>query len=306
MAYDEVMDHLSRTLPPLRALIAFEAAARCGSFTAAARELNVSQPAVSRQVRSLEDALGVAVFAREHRRVVLTGAGKIYFDAVTSGFARIVEGGREVAQAYQPNRVTIYANYGLATYWLMPRLSEYQAANPEVDIAVCTLECEQRLSDSEPEIAIRFGGGNWSDGDVRLLFRERSFPVCSPSYLDGRAPIRSVADLLQHQLLRVQTDYKPWLDWVGFFRACGLAAGQLRGPTYNNYTLAIQAAIAGRGIAIGWDQILDDYLQRDWLVRPIEQVVATDRGYYIVANRKAGWCDATKDVLDWLNAGSTK
>lgn len=299
------MDYLSRTLPPLRALIAFEAAARCGSFTAAARELNVSQPAVSRQVRALEEALGVAVFAREHRRVVLTGAGKIYFDAVTSGFSRIVEGGREVSQAYQPNRLTIYANYGLATYWLMPRLSEYQAANPEVDIAVCTVESEQQLSDSEPEIAIRFGNGNWSDGEIGLLFKERSFPVCSPSYLDGREPIQSVADLLQHQLLRVQTDYKPWLDWVGFFRACGLTAGRLRGPTYNNYTLAIQAAIAGRGIAIGWDQILDDYLQRDWLVRPIEHVVATNRGYYIVANRKAGWSDATQDVLDWLIAGST-
>ena len=134
------MDNLIRALPPLRALLAFEAAARHGSFTAAARELNVSQPAVSRQVKSLEEALGVSIFVREHRSVVLTDAGRTYYEAVTSNFIGIVEAGRVVGRTASPKRVTIYANYGLATYWLMPRLTRYQDANPDAEIVLRTVE----------------------------------------------------------------------------------------------------------------------------------------------------------------------
>lgn len=296
------MDNLSRSLPPLRALLAFEAAARCGSFTAAARELNVSQPAVSRQIRSLEEALGIAVFAREHRRVVLTDAGKLYYQSLASALIGIVEAGRIVARIASPERVTIYANYGLAAYWLMPRLTHYQDANPDLEIVVRTLEQEQRLSETEFEIAIRFGDGNWRDGDARLLFNECGFPVCSPGYVEDKGPIKTLGALSQHRLLKVPAENQPWLDWTGFFRAFGLKDHGHRGSTYNNYTLAIQAALAGQGIAMGWDHIVDDFLQRGWLIRPINEEVATDLGYYTVASHSAAWSETLDDVLDWLHS----
>lgn len=296
------MDHLSRSLPPLRALLAFEAAARRGSFTAAAQELNVSQPAVSRQIKSLEEALGTAVFTRGHRRITLTDAGKIYYDSVVSGFLGIVEAGRIVAQIASPERVTIYANYGLASYWLMPRLTRYQEANPDVDIVVRTVEQEQRLSDSEAEIAIRFGDGQWSDGAVKLLFNECCFPVCSPAYLDTKDPITTVAALAQHRLMKVQTDNQPWLDWAGFFRAFGVKYQGQRASTYNNYTLSIQAALAGQGIALGWDHIVDDFLERGWLIRPIPEAITTRLGYYTVARHDAALSGALNNVLKWLHA----
>lgn len=296
------MDNLSRCLPPLRALLALEAAVRCGSFTAAARELNVSQPAVSRQIKVLEEALGIAIFSREHRRVVLTDAGKIYHESVASCLVGIAEAGRNLARIASPERVTIYANYGLAAYWLMPRLTHYQDVNPDIEIVVRTVEQEQRLSDTEFEIAIRFGDGIWRDGDVRPLFNECGFPVCSPGYVSDKGPITTVEALSQHRLLKVQTENQAWLDWAGFFREFGLKHQGYLGSTYNNYTLAIQAALAGQGIALGWDQIVDDFLQRGWLVRPIKEEVVTELGYYTVASHSVASSKTLDDILGWLHS----
>ncbi len=296
------MENLNRALPPLRSLLAFEASVRLGSFTAAARELNVSQPAISRQVKSLEDALGATLFAREHRSVILTDAGELYYKAVISGLLEIVEAGRAIDRSAPPNRVTIYANYGLATYWLMPRLTLYQDANPDVEIVVRTVEQEQRLSNTDPEIAIRFGDGNWDDGEVGLLFNECGFPVCSPGFAENSDPIHSIDDLPKRRLLKVQSENQPWLDWNGFFQAHGKKFEELRGATFNNYTLAIQAALAGRGIAIGWDQIVDDYLRRGWLIRPVSEEVITNLGYYTVANYRQSWRATLDDILAWLTA----
>ena len=295
------MNKLSRSLPPLRSLLAFEAAARRGSFTAAATELNVSQPAISRQVKALEDSLGIHVFKREHRCVTLTDEGKKYYDAVASGLQGIAEAGQSLGRTTAPERLTIYANYGLASYWLMPRLTRFQDANPDTEIVVRTVEQEQHFSGIEPEIAIRFGNGNWTDGDVRMLFKEIGFPLCSPEYLKGKPPLSTVEDLQHHKLLKIQTDEQSWLDWTGFLQAYGLKLGNSAGPTYNNYTLAIQAALAGQGIAIGWDRIVDDYVRRGWLVRPISDEVATEFGYYSVTNRAMSWSEKFSDVLEWLH-----
>lgn len=295
------MENLSRSLPPLRAMLAFEAAARRGSFTNAARELNVSQPAVSRQVRALEEALGVALFHRDHRRVTLTDAGEVYYGAVASAFGRILAAGQSIAQSAATDRVTIYANYGLASYWLMPRLSRFQEAHPEVEIAVRTVEEEQNLSETEPEIAIRFGQGQWRDGTARPLFFETGFPVCSPSYLETAPVLASVEDLRHHRLLQVKTETQPWLDWVGFLKYFEIDNPPDSGPSYNNYTLAIQAALAGEGVAIGWDQIVDDFLHRGWLIRPITAQITTDFGYYSVTNHMAQTSEGLEKVLNWLH-----
>ena len=295
------MDNLTRNLPPLRAMLAFEAAARHGNFTKAAQELNVSQPAVSRQVRALEEALGVMLFHREHRRVALSEAGETYYNAVVSGFETIVTAGQSITQTLGSERITIYANYGFASYWLMPRLSKFQAVYPDVEIVVRTVEEEQPLSKRDLEIAIRFGDGNWRDGTSQLLFRENGFPVCSPSYFERASTLATVEDLPQHRLLQVRAETQLWLDWVGFMKHFNIALPAINGPSYNNYTLAIQAALAGEGVVIGWDQIVDDFLDRGWLVRPISAQIATDCGYYSVANNMAHASESLEKVLNWLH-----
>jgi putative choline sulfate-utilization transcription factor len=296
------MESLSRSLPPLRALLAFEAAARLGSFTRAADELNVSQPAISRQVRALEEALGVPLFLRDHRRVTLTLAGQSYREAIVHGLNSILLAGRRIAESGASERVTIHANYGLASYWLIPRLAELQAAHPEVEIAVATMEEDRAFSEAEAEVAIRFGKGRWRDGATQLLFPEAVFPVCSPRYLETSPPLKSVADLERHKLLHVRTTLeRPWLDWRSLLKALKANSPNSAGSSYNNYTLAIQAALAGQGLAIGWKHIVDDFLDKGWLVKPLDIEVTTAFGYYSVANRMAQNSDNAKMALDWLH-----
>ena len=111
---------------------------------------------------------------------------------MSAGLLGIIKAGRSVEDKALPDRVAIYANYGLASYWLMPRLTLYQRSNPDTEIAVRTVEKVHRLSETEPEIAFRFGAGSWDDGEARLLFKELGFPVCSPGYLEGKPHLRSV------------------------------------------------------------------------------------------------------------------
>jgi DNA-binding transcriptional LysR family regulator len=295
------MDSLSRNLPPLRALLAFEAAARHGSFTKAAYELNVSQPAVSRQVRALEEGLGMSLFYRNHRRVTLTSAGQTYCEAIVQGFSGILAAGRTLAKAGTSERVTVYANYGLASYWLMPHLAKFQTEHPEIEIAVSTVEEERNLSEAESEIAIRFGQGHWRDGEARLLFSEIGFPVCSPGYLETAPPLNSAHDLGQHRLLQIRASKQPWLDWPTLLKALQVNSPKCSGPSYNNYTLAIQAALAGQGVAIGWKHIVDDFLEQGWLIKPLEVAVETEFGYYSVTNDLAQRSDNAKIVLDYLH-----
>ncbi len=306
MVYAQRMDSLSRQLPPLQAMLAFEAAARYGSFTAAAAELNVSQPAISRRVRALEDALGIALFIREHRSVTLTAEGEVYFKAIGLAFNNILETGRAISQTKISDRVTIYANYGLASYWLLPRLVKFQTDNPDVDIVLKTVSKERPLSTRKPEISIRFGSGQWDDGDSQLLFRETAFPLCSPGYLEGKPAINSVEDLKQHKLLQIQTHNHPWLSWTNFFKSFDITYIGNNGPAYNNYTLAIQAALAGQGMIIGWEQIADDFINRGWLVRPIKEQISTDSGYYIVTNSEVRSSANLEKVVTWLYSLRTK
>ncbi|WP_343563877.1 LysR substrate-binding domain-containing protein [Kiloniella sp. b19] len=295
------MQNLVRTLPPLRSLLAFEAAARLGSFTRAARELQVSQPAISRQVRMLEDDLKITLFRREHRKVILTEAGQHYYEAVVTGFDLIATTGRQLSGAETAKTITLYANYGLAAYWLMPKLETLQGAQPDLSLAVQTLEDQKTLSDQEPEIAIRFGNGKWKDGEARLLFGERCFAVCSPDYLERSAPLTSAQDLLQHRLLHVASGTQQWMSWENFLKHCGVEGGQPKVLWFNNYTLALQAALAGQGIAIGWQNIVDEFLERGWLVAPVPDEIETGSGYYSVVNRDVWESEDLESVISWLH-----
>jgi LysR family transcriptional regulator, glycine cleavage system transcriptional activator len=263
---------MSRQLPALGALKTFEAAARHLSFTKAAGELGVTPAAVSHQVRTLEDQLGLRLFSRTSRVVQLTHAGSI----LLAGVGEALEGiGRTVARLRIDDRprLTVSCSPSLAAKWLVPRLHRFLEAHPDTDIRV---EVSNRLVDftqEEADLAIRFGRGEYPGLRVDRLFDETIFPVCSPRLLKGRMPLRQPRDLRHHTLIHVewQAQGATWPDWRMWMLAAGLAdLDATRGLHFSQSSLALQAAIDGQGVALVESTLAADDLASGRITRPFD------------------------------------
>lgn len=193
------MDHLHLNIPPLDPLVAFEAAARLGSFTRAAEELALSQAAVSQRIRNLEDAVGAALFLRANRRVQLTRAGRLLQQATAPALRNIAAASEEIRARQGGNRLTIGADSALTTMWLMPRLNQFRDLN-EDDLSVRLVASdrgEDCLAD-DLDLAILHGDGTWEGRDAALLFSEEVFPVCAPEHLMKNPPVIGSEHLPAH------------------------------------------------------------------------------------------------------------
>lgn len=237
-------------LPPMQTLSAFEAAARLASFTAAARELGSTQPAVSQRVVQLEEDLGTPLFERGRRGVTLTEDGTRLFAAVRQSLDALRAATADIRSRRANGTFTLVTDFGFATYWLMPRLDDLKRAMPGVDVRVVTSQ------DIDPQrehadVAILFGAGDWPGCTSTRLFQEHVTPVCSPAFRTAHADIARPADLLRAPLLHVQpTRPERWLAWRDWFDAHGLAAPpEPHGLTFNSYSLVIQAALMNQGVA---------------------------------------------------------
>src|SRR5436853_1418142 len=204
-------DHrtMLRRLPPLNALKAFEAAARSESFTRAAEELNVTQGAVSHQVKALEEILGVKLFNRERQRLVITEAGREYLAVVRDALDRIAVGTERLVQRQTSGVLTVSTSPDFAAKWLVHRLGRFAEAHPDIDLRVSATMHHVDFTREEVDLAIRHGDGNWPGLDVVRLCSERLFPVCSPKLVSGRNRITRASDLLKFPLLRLD-DWKTW------------------------------------------------------------------------------------------------
>jgi len=243
-------------------LRAFESAARQRSFTAAAVELGTTQPAVSQQIKRLEEQLGARLFDRIYRGIELTEAGAILFEQVQLGLQNIDAGLSAISAQHQHEVLQVATDFAFAAYWLMPRLHRFHAANPQVDVSLVTSERSHNMLRSDIDVAVLFGDGRFKQGESRWLFSEEVFPVCSPQLLNDRALPLPARSLLEFPLLHLRGENSSlWFDWSGVFRELGItsppAPGQLR---FDNYTLLIQAAIGGQGVAIGWRHLVDNLL----------------------------------------------
>lgn len=278
-----VMDSLRRSLPPPNSLVYFEAAARQGSFSRAADELRVSQAAVSRQIRLLEDHLGVRLFTRQHRAVLLTAQGKTFYEAVAMGLRYIASSATEVQGSLKESTITVGSTVAVSALWLRPRIAEFLAMRPALDIRLVASDKDIDLQTENIDICIRYGDGRWAEGTARFLFEEEIFPVCSPDYLRTRPAIDAPADLLDHMLLHFDRQYPDWINWDVWLQEQGVDATATRhGLKFNNYPILIQAAIDGQGIALGWGRLIEHLLARGVLVRPIEAMLRSTRAYYLV------------------------
>lgn len=266
-------------LPAFINLLAFDAAARHGTFTKAARELDVSQPAMSRRVAALEEDLGVKLFLRDTRPLTLTETGQRLFEVLHSGLSRLETLVEDIRNQRSGKALTITAGPGFSSFWLIPRLPSLCAAFPDYNLRI--MSGDHSYDDPDGDVHIRFGEGHWSGEKAQKILGEEVYAVCSPSYLQGRGAPLPLEQLKLERLLELSGPVDRWYTWGSWFKAAGSAARERpRTIGFDSYSLLIGAALGGQGVALCWAGLLDQYLQSGALVRVSLEAVKSDRGYY--------------------------
>ena len=286
-----------RRLPPLNALRVFEAAARHLSFTRAAEELNVTQAAVSHQIKGLEERLGLKLFRRLNRALLLTDQGQAHYPSVRDALDALAEATKRLGAGVEAGRLTVSTLVSFAANWLVPRLGRYRALNPEIDVRITTSDSLVDFARHDVDLAIRYGGGEWRGLDAVRLMTEEVFPVCSPDLLDGGRPLRNPSDLGHYTLLHddMREDWQMWLMAAG---ATDIDA--TRGPGFSNSNLVVQAAIAGEGVALGRSVLVADDLAQGRLVRPFDMSLPGEFAYYIVCPEADARRPKVEAFRNWL------
>jgi LysR family glycine cleavage system transcriptional activator len=286
-----------RRLPPLNAVKAFEAAARHASFTRAADELHVTHGAVSRQVQTLEDWLGVPLFERHNRRVVLTEAGAAYAAEIGAALDRIALATARQAEQGRPRLLHVNALATFTLRWLIPRLSGFQRANPAIELRLTTSNVPLARLTEPFDVAIR-GGPETRPGHVAEPFlSERRIPVCSPALL-RRLPLDEPAQLRQHTLLHAATLPRVWPDWL---RAAGVPdLAPQASVTLEHFYLTLQAALDGLGIAMGPERLIADDVAAGRLVLPFAGPALPARSYYTYVPEARTEDPAIRAFCGWL------
>ena len=288
-------------LPPLDLLASFEAAARHLSFTRAGAERFVTQSAMSRQIRALEDDLGVALFRRRHRALALTDEGRQLQSACVSMLAQLRSTVTELRLPSQRNVLSLSTTPGLAALWLIPRLPSFTKAHPGVDVRLDASLQTRNLQDEGFDLAIRYGPVGATEGTQ--LFGEAMQPVCSPKLLRAGPPLKSPADLRSHTLLQITSVEKPGmpLEWDPWLEAVGLSDLQPAAMlSFSNYGEAIAAALAGQGVAIGRRPLIDALLKSRKLVAPFKDAASSMRAYFLIVEPSARARPAVRDLERWL------
>lgn len=282
-------------LPPLHALPAFEAAARLGSFQAAAEALHLTPSAISHRIRQLEAHLGQDLFERRHRAIVLTAAGRRYLAVVRDALLRLDEASA-VLRAPQRERLRISAAPALGSKWLVSRIAAYQASHPAVEFSLATATGLGPLLNGEADIGLRYGEEEWPGLLAWKLFEERVYPVCSPALA---ADLKHPGDLDGKRLLR-----HPLLSWQRWFAAAGLNRPEpAGGPLYEDALLMLEGAVVGHGIALIAGSLATPYVADGRLVRPFAEDCA-DRSFYVVAPPAIQERPTAMAFIRWLVRGA--
>ena len=259
--------------PGLRSLRAFNAAARHLSFTKAADEMGVTPAAISHQIKELEDQIGVALFTRTSRSMVLTREGDILSTAAAESLETLARAVKRIKRLENRKVLKVSASPSIAAKWLVPRLDRFldQAPGAEVRVDVSTTALDFERDDVD--IAIRFGQGRYPGLKSDLLFMDKIFPVCSPRIITKEKPLAQPKDLLRHTLIHL--DYEAqgifWPNWKMWMLAAGITDfDDKRGLHFGQTSLTVQAAIDGHGVALGDSNLVADDLASGRLVKPFE------------------------------------
>ena len=290
-------------IPSLDLLEGFEAAARHLSFTRAGEELFLTQSAVSRQIKELEDQLGVRLFERRHRALALTEAGQQFY-AATAQVLTTMRGATERLRAATGRKrpLSVTTTHSFAALWLIPRLAGFTRTHPGVDVRITADTRVQDLERDGLDLAIRHGPPSLAGPNAVRLFGERVFPVCSPKLLK-KNPLREPADLKNHCLLEYD-DLEvrhPWLHWKTWLEVAGIAdlrpAARL---SFSGYEQIIPAAVAGHGVALGRTPLVRDLMASKELVAPFKPTADPARAYFVISSPSAANRPEVADFVAWL------
>ncbi|KRS12579.1 LysR family transcriptional regulator [Roseovarius atlanticus] len=289
-------------LPRLDYLLAFEVAAELESFAAAGKELNVSETAISRKIRLLEQHYQCALFVRGHRSVRLTDMGRKLLSGITPALKTLVRVSEDMCAELEKSTVRLAATNSVSSLWLMPRLRAFHEANCNITIALTSSDVDAECLAEDMDLAILRGEGDWPGYEATRLFGETVFPVCAPGYLQGRARIDSIEALRRHDLIEVRNNHTEWLNWRTWLDRKGADPDTVRpSASVNTYPLAIQAARDGLGIALGWGHLVDHHLESSDLIRPMgAEHVRTRSGYYLLRRQGEEPRHESAIVAHWL------
>jgi LysR family transcriptional regulator, glycine cleavage system transcriptional activator len=293
---------MTARLPSLNGLRAFEAAARHLSFTNAAAELNVTQTAISHQIRRLEQELGISLFVRQNRALALTPEARDYLPGVRAAFNDLRLATERLQRRDNDHVLTVSTLASLAAKWLLPRLSAFQEAHPGIDVRITTSTALVDFKGGDVDAAIRYGRGHWPGLRADWLTADQLFPVCSPALLTGNKPLRCPEDLAHHVLLHTSAAYDD--DWRLWLTAAGLPANISKPPglTFDLILMTVQAAIDGYGVAIGRTTYVEGDIAKGRLVVPFRITLPADAGFYLVSPEAGAEKPKLAAFRQWLLA----
>ncbi|HTS54192.1 MAG TPA: transcriptional regulator GcvA [Burkholderiales bacterium] len=298
------MQREHRILPTLDFLKGFEAAARHLSFTKAARELFVTQSAVSRQIQSLEQQLGVVLFQRRPKDLVLTEAGETLYRTASEILRQVRDAMERLDASGRPEALTVTCTVAFASLWLIPRLTAFRQERPGADVRIAADNSLLDLERQRMDVAIRFCPPKLVPENATRLFGEEIFPVCAPALLRDRSrPLKRPEDLRHHVLLHLHEPGgpQPWANWVTWLEPLPdltvETAGALR---FNQYDQMIQAAVDGQGIALGRSPLVRRLIKQGKLVAPFSRRTVSPRAYYVFTSRGAAERPEVGEFVSWL------
>ncbi|HEX7792027.1 MAG TPA: transcriptional regulator GcvA [Afipia sp.] len=272
---------MTARLPSLNGLRAFEAAARHLSFTTAALELNVTQTAISHQIRRLEEELGIRLFVRQSRSLALTPQAAEYLPGIRAAFQDLRIATDRLLRNGNDRVLTVSTITSFAAKWLLPRLPAFQDKHPEIDVRITTSMDLVDFRRGDVDAAIRYGRGRWPSVKADWLMADQLFPVCSPALLEGKHGLKRPADIARFTLLHNSSNGDDWRLWLA---AAGLPAELAKSPglTFDLAFMTLQAAIDGQGIAIGHTSFVQDDIVKGRLVAPFDVTLPAEAGYYFI------------------------
>jgi LysR family transcriptional regulator, glycine cleavage system transcriptional activator len=286
----------------LNGLRAFEAAARHLSFTVAAAELNVTQTAISHQIRRLEAELGIRLFVRQSRTLALTPEAREYLPGIRAAFNDLRLATDRLLRKDDDRVLTVSTLASFAAKWLLPRLSTFQQAHPDIDVHITSSTSLVDFRRDDVDAAIRYGRGHWPGLRADWLTADELFPVCSPALLRGNRPLRSPEDLAQHTLLHTTGGYDD--DWRLWLTAAGQPSDISKQPglSFDLILMTVQAAIDGLGVALGRTTYVEGDIAKGRLVVPFKMALPADAGFYLVSPQARAESAKLSAFRQWLRA----
>jgi LysR family glycine cleavage system transcriptional activator len=284
-------------LPPLNAARTFEVAGRLGNFSKAADELNVTPGAVSRQIRKLEDHLGISLFTRGTTELSLTEAGRSYLEAVRDALSRLEAATRRIGAVADDRPLHIWGSRFFIRLWLVPRLPDFHARFPDQEVMITTAMPSDPMP-QDIDVAIRLGDGNWNGLSSHLLIRHSLIPVCSPSYLETAPPLEQPQHIAQHTLLQTPNGEGNWKLWYD-----GLGLPSVAMPdriTFTSTDMAYSGALDGLGIVLGRCGFFEGDVRKGRLVVPFDHVHHADDGFYLLYQQRRPLPKRITVFRDWL------